>query len=38
VKRKNPKGRTLMDKENALGYWIRVGLDTVRSLDQQYRP
>ena len=38
VKRKNPKGRAVMDRMNAFGYWIRVGVDTVRSLDQQYQP
>jgi hypothetical protein len=38
VKRKNPKGRALFDRRNQLGYWIRVTLDTVRSLDQQYQP
>lgn len=38
VKGRNPRGRTLFDPRNDLGYWIRVTLDKVRSLDQQYRP
>jgi hypothetical protein len=38
VKGKNPKHRSLFDRGNHLGYWIRVALDSVRSLDQQYQP
>ena len=38
VKGKNPTGRPLYDRQNHLGYWIRVATDTVRSLDQQYQP
>jgi hypothetical protein len=33
---KNPKHRRLFEPK--AGYWIRVDLDTVRSLDQQYQP
>ena len=35
---KNPRRRPLFDRENFLGYWIRVAVDTVRALDQQYQP
>jgi hypothetical protein len=35
---KNPRRRHLFDRQNFLGYWIRVALDTVRALDQQYQP
>jgi hypothetical protein len=38
VKGKNPRGRRLFDRGNHLGYWVRVRIDTVRSLDQQYQP
>jgi hypothetical protein len=38
VKGKNPRRRSLFDRGNHLGYWIRFALDTVRSLDQQYQP
>jgi hypothetical protein len=38
VKGRNPKRRALMDRDNSLGYWIAVRVDTVRSLDQQYQP
>jgi hypothetical protein len=38
VKGRNPKRRALYDTGNHLGFWIRVDLDTVRSLDQQYQP
>jgi hypothetical protein len=38
VKGKNPQRRALFDRENHLGYWVRVAIDTVRSLDQQYQP
>ena len=33
---KNPNHRRLFEPK--AGYWIRVALDTVRSLDQQYQP
>jgi hypothetical protein len=36
VKGKNPRHRTLFEPKN--GFWIRVAIDTVRSLDQQYSP
>jgi hypothetical protein len=36
VKGKNPKHRALFEPKN--GFWIRVVIDTVRSLDQQYSP
>ena len=36
VKGKNPKHRPLLEPK--AGYWIRVAIDTVRSLDQQYQP
>ena len=38
VKGGNPKHRRLFDRQNGLGFWIRVATDTVRSLDQQYQP
>lgn len=38
LKGRNPKGRPLYDRSNLLGYWVLVRVDTVRSLDQQYRP
>ena len=38
VRGRNPRGRPLYDRGNHLGYWIRVRIDTVRSLDQQYQP
>lgn len=38
VEGENPRGRALFDPQNDLGYWIRVSVDTVRSLDQQYQP
>jgi hypothetical protein len=38
VKGRNPRGRRLLVPGNRLGFWIRVRLDTVRSLDQQYQP
>ena len=37
VKGKNPKGRKLFESLDS-GVWIRVRIDTVKSLDQQYRP
>jgi hypothetical protein len=36
VKGKNPKHRRLMEPK--AGFWIRIAIDTVRSLDQQYQP
>jgi hypothetical protein len=36
VKGKNPRRRQIFGR--ALGFWIRVATDTVRSLDQQYQP
>jgi hypothetical protein len=38
VKGRNPRARPLYDRRNALGFWARVSIDTVRSLDQQYQP
>jgi hypothetical protein len=35
---RNPRGRPLYDRRNALGFWARISTDTVRSLDQQYQP
>jgi hypothetical protein len=35
---RNPRNRALYDDANHLGYWARVAIDTVRSLDQQYQP
>jgi len=37
VSGKNPLGRPLFEPLRT-GFWIRVRIDTVRSLDQQYRP
>ena len=34
---KNPLGKPLFEPLTT-GFWIRVRIDTVRSLDQQYRP
>ena len=38
VKGKNPRHRPLFDRARGLGFWIRVSIDTVRELDQQYHP
>jgi hypothetical protein len=41
VKGRNPRNRPLFDRQNALGYWIRVGSkypSLVLSLEQQYQP
>jgi len=38
VKGRNPQHRPLYDRGNHLGYWLRVRIDTARSLDQQYQP
>jgi hypothetical protein len=38
VKGRNPRHRKLYDRGNNLGYWLRIRIDTVRSLDQQYQP
>ena len=38
VKGRNPKRRRLFVPGNRLGFWIRVRVDTVRTLDQQYQP
>jgi hypothetical protein len=37
VKGKNPKGRKLFESLES-GVWIRVRIDTVKTIDQQYRP
>jgi hypothetical protein len=37
VSGKNPLGHPLWEGINT-GFWIRVNIDTVRSLDQQYHP
>jgi hypothetical protein len=37
VKGRNPKGRQLLGGR-PFGVWISVDLDTVRSIDEQYRP
>ena len=37
VKGKNPMGRKLFESLES-GVWIRVRIDTVKSIDQQYRP
>jgi hypothetical protein len=36
VRGKNPKRRRLLEPK--AGYWLRVSLDSVLSLDQQYQP
>jgi hypothetical protein len=38
VKGKNPMGRKLFDVGRHLGYWVRIRIDTVLALDQQYQP
>ena len=38
VKGRNPTGRPLYDRSNAFGFWVLVGLDAVKALDQQYQP
>ena len=38
VRGRNPARRRLFVPGNRLGFWIRVRVDTVRSLDQQYQP
>jgi len=40
VKGRNPKHRPLIERgpRRYLGYWIRVRIDTVRAIDQQYQP
>lgn len=38
VRGRNPTGRALYDRMNALGFWIVVRGDSVRALDQQYQP
>lgn len=35
---RNPKHRRLFDRARALGYWIEIRGDAIRSLDQQYQP
>ena len=37
VRGENPFGRPLFEPITT-GFWVRVDIDTVRSLDQQYRP
>jgi hypothetical protein len=37
VRGKNPLGRPLFEPLRT-GFWIKVRIDTVQSLDQQYRP
>jgi hypothetical protein len=37
VRHRNPKRRKLFESLDS-GVWIRVRIDTVRSIDQQYRP
>jgi hypothetical protein len=38
VKGRNPQRRRLYVPGNRLGFWIRVAMDTIRALDQQYQP
>jgi hypothetical protein len=38
VKGRNPRHRPLFGPVKAFGFWIRVHIDTVRSLDEQYHP
>jgi hypothetical protein len=38
LKGKNPRHRKLFGDESGWGYWARVRIDTVRSLDAQYHP
>jgi hypothetical protein len=35
---KNPRHRRILVSAAAFGYWVRVDVDQVRSLDAQYRP
>jgi hypothetical protein len=35
---KNPKHRKLFGSPKGFGFWARVAIDTVRSLDEQYHP
>ena len=35
---KNPRRRAILVHAAAFGYWVRVDIDQVRSLDAQYRP
>ena len=37
VRGRNPKGRQLLGRA-PFGVWVSVALDTVRSIDEQYRP
>jgi hypothetical protein len=37
VRGENPFPRPLFEPVTT-GFWIRINIDTVRSLDQQYRP
>src|SRR5262249_36684327 len=38
LKGKNPRHRALFGNQSGWGYWARVRIDTVRSLDAQYHP
>ena len=38
LKDRNPRHRKLFGKQSDWGYWARVRIDTVRSLDAQYHP
>jgi hypothetical protein len=38
LKGRNPRHRKLFGDESGWGYWARVRIDTVRSLDAQYHP
>jgi len=38
IRGRNPEHRALLASPLAFGYWVRVAVDQVRSLDAQYRP
>jgi hypothetical protein len=38
LKGENPRHRKLFGNQKGWGYWVRVRIDTVRSLDAQYHP
>ena len=38
IRGENPRHRALLASPLAFGYWVRVDVDQVRSLDAQYRP
>jgi hypothetical protein len=38
IRGENPRHRALLASPLAFGFWVRVDIDQVRSLDAQYRP